>query len=69
MKPESLHVAVEDDLLAKVNELWVRLAIGEQGADIQPQLLENALLDDAVAVEQVGEESIMFNGIQVGFAD
>lgn len=69
MQSECLHIAMEEDVLAEVDKLRVRVAVGKQGAYIQPQFLQYAVFDNAVAVKQVGEESIAVDGIQVGFLD
>jgi len=60
---------MEQDTFTEVYELRVWCASGKQGADIQSQLLKNALFHDAVAVKQIGKESITVNCIQVGFLD
>lgn len=69
MQTEGLHVAVEKDMFAEVEQLWVRLSGRKQGANIQTQLFKDAFLNDAVAVEQVGEEGIFVDGIQMGFSN
>ena len=68
MQAKGFHVVVEEDAFAEVEQLGVRL-VGKQRADIQPQLLEDTLLDDAIAVEQVGEEGIAVDSFEVSFID
>ena len=71
MQTEGLHIAVEEDVFAEIEQLRVGLPcrMFQQGTDIQTQLLKDALLDDAVAVEQVGEKSVFINGIQMGLSN
>ena len=71
MQTKGLHVAVKENLFAEVEQLrvWLSCRMVQQGADIQTQFLKDTLLDDAVAVEQVGEEGIFIYGIQMGFCN
>ena len=65
MQAECLHIIVEENVLAQLEQPGVGMLVVEQRTHVEAQFLQHILVDDAVAVQQVGEEIVLLDGLQV----
>ena len=66
MESEGLHVVVVNDVEAKVEQLLVGFLLRlEHGAYVHFQLVEHTLVDNAIAVDEIAQQSVFFDGSQV----
>ena len=65
MQAECLHIIVEENVLAQFEQPGVGMLVVEQRTHVEAQFLQHILVDDAVAVQQVGEEIVLLDGLQV----
>ena len=68
LQSEGLHVVVIDNVDAEVEQVFaVFLLCGDEGANVQFQLVEHGFVHNAVAVDEMAEESVLLNGGEVFF--